>query len=100
MPGQADPPLSGSLAQRDQDRLAAILSRLASPFDNERAIAGLLASMFIAQRGLNWPDLTRLLLPIRRTPASQTGPESKQDRRHGGCRAWRVPAGETLDLLA
>jgi hypothetical protein len=106
MPSRADPPLAGFLDTRERDRLAAILSRLSSPYDNERAAAGLLASVFVARHGLEWLDLTSLLLPIRRTTIMQAAPGQQQDRRSSGSREWsgycrrrRSQPGETLNLF-
>jgi hypothetical protein len=73
-----------TLSPRDRMRLAGILARLSSPFENERAIAGLLASAFIATRGLNWTDLTRLLEPIRTFQ-----PPPAADRRRNGRSVWQ-----------
>jgi hypothetical protein len=89
VPGNADRPLFGSLDPREQDRLAAILSRLSSPYENERATAGLLASVFVARHGLMWRDLTTLLLPIRPALGSSVGPYPQRDRRRSGAREWR-----------
>ena len=52
-----------TLSDPDRDRLAGILGRLASPFDGERAAAGLLATRFLAARGVQWADLLRPRLP-------------------------------------
>jgi hypothetical protein len=38
-------------------RLAAVLSRLESPFDGERAAAGLLASRMVRAAGLSWAEV-------------------------------------------
>jgi hypothetical protein len=40
-------------------KLAAVLSRLESPFDGERAAAGLLASRMVRAAGLTWADLVQ-----------------------------------------
>lgn len=45
----------GALLSRE--KLAAILARLESPFDGERAAAGLLASRMIRAAGLAWSDV-------------------------------------------
>jgi hypothetical protein len=107
MPGHADRPLLGSLDPREQDRLAAILSRLSSPYENERATAGLLASVFVARHGLMWLDLTTLLLPIRRALVAPVGSCPQLDRRRSGAEEWRgycrrrrAPAGSIVNLFA
>jgi hypothetical protein len=40
-----------------RDKLAAVLSRLESPYDGERAAAGLLAARMVRGAGLSWPDV-------------------------------------------
>jgi hypothetical protein len=47
------PPLSPA----ERNRLVAILGRLGSDYDGERASAGLLASRLLRDRGLCWDDL-------------------------------------------
>lgn len=42
---------------RQLTRLAGILARLDSPYDGERAAAGLLASRELRKLGLTWPEL-------------------------------------------
>ena len=44
-------------AVRELDRLAAILARLDSPYDGERAAAALLASREVRRLGLSWREL-------------------------------------------
>ena len=64
------------------------VARLSSPFESERAAAGLLATAFLAKHGLSWEGLTALLQP----PAAPTAPDEAspmQDRRRGGGAAWR-----------
>ena len=73
---------------REHARLIAILARLASPFECERAAAGLLATAFISKYDLFWSDL---LIPSRH--ASYLSPLVKQpcqnqDRRRDGS-SWR-----------
>ncbi len=46
-----------SLSPAERNRLVAILGRLGSDFDGERAAAGLLASRLLRDRGLCWDDL-------------------------------------------
>ncbi len=53
--------MTQALTPRERARLSSILARLASPYEGERAAAGLLASAFVAKRGLAWADLTATL---------------------------------------
>jgi hypothetical protein len=46
-----------ALSAAERQRLAAILARLASPFDGEVTAAGLAAARFIRDRGLTWQDV-------------------------------------------
>jgi hypothetical protein len=93
------------LALREQARLAGILSRLSSPYENERATAGLLASAFVAKHDLMWSDLITLLRPLPSAAAASSGPQPLQDRRsrsgqwQGYCRRRRTLAGQTLNLF-
>ncbi len=72
MPGRAEPtraPAQGSgspteFTVRERIRLAGIMARLASPFEGERAAAGLLASAFVERHGLGWSDVINLLGPV------------------------------------
>lgn len=66
----------------DLDRFAAILERLASPFDGERAAAALLASRELRRVGLTWPDLLRPRLAVPPPPMPPT-PD------HWDARHWR-----------
>jgi hypothetical protein len=97
--------VASSLALREQARLTGILSRLSSPFENERATAGLLASAFVAKHDLVWSDLITLLRPLPRAAAESSGPKPQQDRRSDGggwrgyCRRRRTPAGQTVNLF-
>jgi hypothetical protein len=94
------------LDSSEQAKLSRILSRLASPFENERAIAGLLASAFVSKRGLMWSDLTALLRPRPEAPAVEAPPAKHDRRRNGGrdwqgyCRRRRLPISHNLNLLA
>lgn len=100
----------GALTPRERAKLAAIMARLASPHDGERAAAGLLASAFVAKHGLTWADLIALARPIPAGPtASKEAADRrprKEQRRKGGklwrgfCRRRPVPPGQTLDRLA
>jgi hypothetical protein len=99
-------PGCGALSARELTRLASILSRLASPFENERAIAGLLASAMVAKHGLIWSDLTALLQPRPKVSESFESPQPKGDRRrgsgknwHGYCRRRRMPPNHDLNVL-
>jgi hypothetical protein len=93
------------LTPRERARLASILSRLSSPYDNERATAGLLASAFVTKHHLTWFDLTMFLRAPPVTSDASREPQSQQDRRQssrrdwrGYCRRRRTMAGETLNL--
>ena len=66
----------------DLDRLAAILARLDSPFDGERAAAALLASRELRRVGLTWPDVLRPRLAVPPPPMPPT-PD------HWDTRHWR-----------
>lgn len=46
-----------SLSPTDRRRLVGILGLLASPYDGERAAAGLLATRLLQQRGVSWADV-------------------------------------------
>jgi hypothetical protein len=107
MSAQPDGTSGNTLSPHDRAKLSHILARLASPFENERAIAGLLASAFVEKHGLMWADLIVLLKPRPETsPVVEVSP-SKHDRRRNGGRGWRgycrrhrIPVSQTLDLLA
>ena len=95
-----------ALTARERARLAGILARLASPYESERAAAGLLASAFVAKHGLTWVDLTTLLRPLPEAPAASDGSSLRQDRRRGSGKGWRgfcrrrlVQLGQALDRL-
>lgn len=90
-----------SLAERT--KLAAIMARLASPYDGERAAAGLLASAFVARHNLAWSDLTSLLQPASKTPAGSDETQANRQRATG--KEWfgyrrtsDTPAGLALNL--
>lgn len=105
-----------ALTPREKARLGGILARLASPYDGERAAAGLLASAFVAKRGLAWADLAETLQPAAKAPAApkETAPEPSpeepspgRDRRRHGSKTWRgfcrrrpATPGQALDRLA
>ncbi len=94
-----------ALTPRERSRLAGILARLASPFESERAAAGLLASAFVAKHGLTWADLTAVLQPLPEARAAPEESPPKQDRRRsskgwrGFCRRRLVRLGQALDRL-
>jgi hypothetical protein len=101
MQAQADRKLQG-LTPREQSKLAAILARLASPFEAERAAAGLLASAFMTRHDLAWSDLTGLLRLHADTEATAT--DKQPGRQQAG--PWRgygkvlhLAQGRTLDLF-
>ncbi len=94
-----------TLLPREQARLVGILSRLSSPYDNERATAGLLAVAFIAKHNLTWSDLIGLLRPIPSLPEASDDPPPRQDRRwrktggwRGYCRRRSVKRGTVIDV--
>lgn len=57
------PPLSPA----ERNRLVAILGRLGSDYDGERAAAALLASRLLRDRGLCWDDLIQAVGGARQT---------------------------------
>ena len=83
MPARAD------LAPADRAKLSAILGRLGSDHDGERAAAGLLASRFMRDHGLTWPDV--LAAPAPTTPPP---PATEWQRRA----AWCEERAELLSL--
>src|SRR3984885_5589948 len=94
----SDRSAGGSLAlsPRERARLAGILSRLSSSFDNERAAAGLLATAFVTKHNLTWSNVVEMLRPPPGLPVTSGEPQSKRERRRGGnqwrgyCRRGRV----------
>jgi hypothetical protein len=68
------------LTPADRAKLAAILGRLGSDFDGERAAAGLLAARFVREHGLTWPDV--LTAP---PPAPPPPPATDWRRRAAWC---------------
>ena len=96
-----------ALTPRERARLSSILARLASPYEGERAAAGLLASAFVAKRGLAWADLTATLQPTNKIPTAPKKPSPRQERRRNGSKTWRVfcqrrpvPPGQVLNHFA
>ena len=102
-----------ALTPREKARLSSVLARLASPYDGERAAAGLLASAFVAKHGLTWADLAETLQPAAKAaaepeaPSPSKEPSPGQERRRHGSRPWRgfcrrrpVTPGQVLNHLA
>ncbi len=94
------------MTPRERARLNSILTRLASPYDGERAAAGLLASAFVAKHGLAWADLTATLQPAAEIPTAFKKPSPGQERRRNGGKTWRgfcrrrlVTPGQVLNHL-
>ena len=97
---------TGSLAPSEQVRLAGILSRLASPFEGERAPAAVLASAFVARQHLQWSDLgvfarAEAIDPVAVEPPRQS--ERRAGPGHPGwrgyCRRRRTYVGQSLDVV-
>ena len=95
------------MTPRERTRLSSILARLASPYDGERAAAGLLANAFVAKHGLAWADLTATLQPATEASAALKEPSSRQEQRRNGNKTWRgfcrrrlVTPGQMLNHLA
>ena len=88
-----------ALTPRERARLAGILARLSSPYDGERAAAGLLASTFIAKHGMTWVDLTTFLQPVSERVAVFDAPPSRQERRSGASKTWRGYCRRRLVML-
>lgn len=96
----------GLLSPAERNKLVAILARLGSDFDGERAAAGLLATRMLRAAGLGWDDL----IPGQDAPmpAADTGAGADLAlcRRHAaslspwelafvaGCQAQRTPLSE------
>ena len=96
---------SPTLTPRERARLAHILARLASPFESERAAAGLLATAFIEKHGLTWSDLA--VLPASGDSRKEAPGKPATDRRRGVSRFWQgycrrraAPAAPTLSRFA
>jgi len=83
MPARAD------LAPADRAKLSAILGRLGSDHDGERAAAGLLATRFMHDHGLTWPD-------VLAAPAPTTPPPPATDWQRRA--AWCADRAELLSL--
>ena len=93
-----------ALNPREQARLAAILARLGSPFEGERATAGLLASAFVAKHELTWSHLTSLLQPLPDASGTAAKPQSNRRRVEKGAgygygQTGSSPQGQALDLF-
>ncbi|HEY4042108.1 MAG TPA: hypothetical protein VGM32_09735 [Rhodopila sp.] len=80
---------SQTLSAQQRAKLAGILSRLSSPFEGERAAAGLLATAFVTRHNLAWSDLTDMVRPGPQLPATPVDPQPEGDRRLGGKPPWR-----------
>jgi len=80
---------ASNLPPADRAKLAAILGRLGSEYDGERAAAGLLAARFVRDHGLTWPELLA-------APAPATPPPPATDWQHRA--AWCAERGELLSL--
>jgi hypothetical protein len=96
-PDQANARLH-ALSVRERARLAAILARLASPYESERAAAGLLASAFVAKHDLTWSHLTSLLQPLAAAPDVRP-PNRGAAEWHGYRGTPPSKQGQALDLL-
>jgi hypothetical protein len=96
-----------TLSARERARLAAILSRLASSFEGERAAAGLLATAFLAKHDLRWTDLVDELRPVSQVQANSVDAPANGDRRRLNYKGWRgycrrrlIGRGNALDVAA
>ena len=96
-----------ALTPRETARLSSILARLASPYEGERAAAGLLASAFVAKHGLAWADLPAMLQPVAKASATPKKPSPDQEQRRNDSKTWRgfcrrrlVSLGQALNHLA
>ena len=102
MKPQGPSPAEG-LSPAERIKLGAIMSRLASPYAGERAAAGLLASAFVTKHNLSWSDLTTLLHPAPKTPASSDRAQADRPRasareRLGYGKKRATPPGQALNL--
>jgi hypothetical protein len=88
-----------ALTPRERARLAGILARLASPYESERAAAGLLASAFVAKHMLTWADLTTLLRPLPDEAPATSATLPRQERRRKGSKTWQGFCRRRLVLL-
>lgn len=88
-----------ALTPRERARLASILARLASPYEGERAAAGLLASAFIAKHNLAWTDLPTFLQPVPEASVASDELLLKQDRRGRASKTWRGYCRRRLVLI-
>jgi hypothetical protein len=94
----------GALSSRERAKLTAILSRLSSSFEGERAAAGLLATTFVSKHNLMWSDLAEILRPVPSSPTASVDPPPRCDRRRSGrqwrgyCRRRSVGLGAALDM--
>jgi hypothetical protein len=107
MSGQADCTSAHTFGPHERARLARILSMLSSPYENERAAAGLLASVFLTKRGLAWADI---LGSCPSADAEIDAEKPKYERRRnrrmssrswrGYCRRRHFSVSQNLNLLA
>ena len=95
------------LSPQDKAKLARILSRLSSDFENERDNAARLAAAFVHKHNLDWSDLPEMLSASSVHPSSQSDNQSYQDRRRRGVSGWRGydrrrpnGSGVSLDISA
>jgi hypothetical protein len=105
--GQPDCTSANSFGPREQTKLVHILSMLSSPFEHERAAAGLLASVFLTKHGLAWSDVVS---SRPETAAEAEMAELKRNRRRsrrdsnrqwrGYCRRRRFSVSQIVNLLA
>ena len=75
------------LSPAERTKLVNILARLASPFDGERAAAGLLATRLLDAKRIRWDDLIGQAVQPYERP--DTAPDSRSNldlcRRHSDC---------------
>lgn len=79
------------LSDGDRRKLAGILARLASNHDGEKLAAASLASRFVSNRGLSWPDL---LLPVE--PVASAPKPPPEPARSEPIEPWRRDAQRLL----
>ncbi len=91
-----------ALSTTERNRLVAILGRLGSDFDGERASAALLASRLLRDRNLTWDDVVAAGGSTRPEPSWTAGASAEQGdlvvclRWLGELSAWEV--GFVTDL--
>jgi len=77
---------ASELSPGERNKLLGVLGRLSSPFDGERAAAGLLATRLLEGRDLTWSDV--IGTPALPTPSDSQRPTSPPPR----------PTGTDLEL--